>query len=266
MPTLRKFDRKVPPPLPAHRMLSRIARVDPVADLRAWDGPVKDQGSEGACTMHAGTSTKEWTVRRYLNKKFGSLVFSPQYGYAQELILQGDFPNDVGSDGNTLCEVLTKKGCCELALYPYVSGEIKRPTPEQDANAAGHKLGGYHGLTSAAVAITIMGDPVPWPVMMGFTVYESFESNEVAVTGIYNPKPGERNLGGHEMKSSGYDVGEIPTLRPVGCPPAVLFQNSWSPSWGRNGYVWVALSVLDDKDTDLKIAHEGHPWSSVLTA
>lgn len=260
MPIIRKYDRKIPAPLPAHRMLSLVSSVPPVKDLRLWDGPIKDQGSEGACTGHAGSEVKEWSVRKYL-PHFGPLLFSPQYVYVKELLKDGNFPNDDGSDGTTLCEVLTGDGSCELSVYPYVAGRIVMPTPEQDANAAKHKLGAWHGLVGSRVALSVMGDPNPWPVMMGFNVYESFESNEVATTGVYVPDPyREKSLGGHEVKSSGYDVGVNPTLRPVNCPPAILFQNSWGLNWGLKGYFWVPLSVLDASDSDLKIAHEGRPW------
>jgi C1A family cysteine protease len=94
---------------------------------------------------------------------------------------------------------------------------------------------------------------------MGFTVYSSFESDEVASTGIYNPDPStESVLGGHEVMVIGYDVGSTPSLRPAGCPPAALIMNSWGPwGWNNSGFFWAALSVLDDPSTDLKVVHSG---------
>ena len=82
----------------------------------------------------------------------------------------------------------------------------------------------------------------------------------MATTGVYNPQPGEQVLGGHEVKASGWDIGATPTLRPVGCPPAVKIQNSWGSGWGLKGYFWMPLTVLDASDTDIKIIHLGSPW------
>ena len=263
---LRKYGRKIPAPLPPNRMLSRTAPNIPlVCDLRAYDGPIKDQQNLGSCTGHAFASTIEWIFRKYYGKK---PILSPLFVYSLELIADNNFPNDDGSDGATGCAVVVHNGCCEDSLYPDASQKIMHPTPEMLANAAQWKLmgkggdGAYHGLRGSQTALSVLGDSVPWPVQMGFTVYSSFESDEVAKTGIYNPVTNEQVLGGHEVKLSGYDIGATPTLRPANCPPAVLVQNSWGESWGIGGYFWAALPVLDDSQTDLKIVHAGAKWSA----
>lgn len=259
-PSGRRYGRNPPEPLPARKMLSRVARTLPmVVDLREWGGPIKDQGEEGSCTGHAFSSAREWIARKYQKT---SPILSPQYLYAQALIAQGNFPQDAGSDGTTLCETLITKGCCEASLYPYVPGQILSPTAEQEANAALYRTGAYHGIKGSGVALSVLGDPVPWPVEIGFTVYESFEGTEIARTGIMTlPEPGERVLGGHEVVAlGGYDIGQTASLRPADCPPAVLVQNSWGEGWGIGGYFWMPLAVLDFPDTDLKITHTGKPW------
>jgi hypothetical protein len=239
-------------------MLTRAApNLPATVDLRSWDGLVKDQGSLGSCTGHAFAESAEWIWRRYFGQ---SPILSPLYVYAKELIADGNFPADDGSDGTTGCNVMIASGACEDALYPDASQTIQAPTAAMDANARQYQLGAYHGVGGSAVALSVLGDPVPWPVQMGFTVYASFESDAVASTGVYSPQPGEGVVGGHEVKASGYDVGAEPTLRPAGCPPAVLFQNSWGSGWGLAGYFWCPLAVLDDPETDLKIVHSGKPW------
>lgn len=254
----RVYNRKVPVGLPEKRMLLRTTPNLPlVVDLRAFCGPIKDQGAEGSCTAHAGTSANEWIHRKYL--KNTTIVFSPQYTYAKELILQGDFPKDTGSDGTTLCNTLITSGCCSINAYPYIAGQINQPTVAQDQDAVQYRLGAYHGLAGSQVALSVLGDSTPWPIEIGFTVYDSFESS-TGDSYIYNPFPGESQLGGHETLIVGYDIGDLPTLRPKNCPPAVLIQNSWSSAWGENGYFWMTLHVLDAGDTDLKIVHSGRPW------
>lgn len=253
------YDRHIPDPLPIHRMLyPRSTPIDVVVDTRKFCGPLKDQGNEGACTAHAGTSGFEWIDRAYFKN---TRVYSPQYTYEKELLAQGSFPDDVGSDGTTLCNTMIASGCCELALDPYVSGQIVMPTAAQDANAATHTMGAYHGLAGSSVAFSVLSDPTPWPVLMGFTVYDSFESNDTATTGVYNPDTGSESvLGGHEVLIVGYDIGDTPTLRPVNCPPAFLVQNSWGPGWAIGGFFWAPSFVLDAPGTDLKIVHSGHLW------
>jgi len=253
----RKYGRKIPAPMPAHRMLSRSDAVKDVVDLRSWCGPIKDQGQLGSCTGHAFSSGMEWIWRRYYKKE---PILSPLYIYSRELLADGNFPNDDGSTGETGCNVAIVYGCCEDSLYPDSTRNIQQPTSIMDTNAQQYRLGAYHGLNGSSSAISVIADPTPWPVEIGFTVYDSFESEEVAKTGIYNPKSGETVLGGHEVLMIGVDTGVAPTLRPANCPPAALIQNSWGTDWGIGGCFWMALSVLDDPQTDLKIAHAGHPW------
>ena len=257
-PKGHRFDRRIPPALPAHRMLTQVSTTIPQAvDLRIWAGPIKNQGNLGSCTGHAFSSAMEWIFRKYLNKQ---PVLSPLFFYAEELIEDGDFPNDNGSDGLTGCNVAVTKGTCEDSLYPDASQMIEQPTAVMVTNARQYAQGAYHGVAGSQVALSVLGDPVPWPVEIGFTVYQSFE-DDWAIPGVMPlPQPTESVLGGHEVAGIGYDVGETPSLRPAGCPPAVLIQNSWGSDWGIGGCFWMPLQVLDAPDTDIKITHAGKPW------
>ena len=65
------------------------------------------------------------------------------------------------------------------------------------------------------------------PFVFGFSVYDSFESGEVASTGIVNmPGPKEKQVGGHAVVAVGYDNA---TQR-------FTVRNSWGRSWGQKGY------------------------------
>lgn len=217
-------------------------------DLREWGGPIKDQGEEGSCTGHAFSSAREWIARRY--EKI-SPILSPQCLYAEELLASNDFPKDEGAMPRTGCQVLTALGCCETALYPYIAGQITKPTPAQIGNALKYKTGAYHRIGSLSDFLGCLADATPWPVLIGFTVYDSFMSDQVAETGIMPvPKSGEQQQGGHEVLCLGYDFSK----------QLALIQNSWGNDWGQRGYFWMPFEVIASPDTDLWMVHIGGPW------
>ncbi len=222
--------------------------IPPQIDLRSWAGPIKDQGEEGSCTGHAFSSAREWMARRY---ERSAPVLSPQFLYVEELIADKSFPNDEGAMPRTACQALTAKGCCEASLYPYSAEKFTSPTAEQEENALKYKTGAYHRVESLSDLLSCLADPTPWPVTVGFTVYESFTSDETADTGIMPvPHPSESQQGGHEVLCLGYDLPK----------QLALIQNSWGDAWGQHGYFWMPFSVIASADTDLWVVHTGGRW------
>jgi len=239
--------------------LRRMDQLAPVGDNRQWMGPIKNQGDEGSCTGHAYTSFGEWVARRYGAK---TPVFSPQFTYAEELILEGSFPDDGGAMPRSGCVVSFTYGFCEATVFPYVAGQITRPTDTQIANAATWKLiGGYHRINTADDALSTCASKMPWLFTVGFNVFKSFTDVIVGQTGVM-PIPNkdtEELLGGHEtLGGLAWDIGATPTLRPQGCPPAILIQNSWGDTWGIKGCFWMPISVLSDPDvvSDIWMMHD----------
>ena len=75
-------------------------------------------------------------------------------------------------------------------------------------------------------------------IAFGFTVYESFESQEVAKTGVVPlPSRGEKTLGGHEVLLVGYLKDQ---------PNYGLVRNSWGDGWGLGGYFLMPWAYLMD--------------------
>jgi C1A family cysteine protease len=78
-----------------------------------------------------------------------------------------------------------------------------------------------------------------YPFVFGFTVYESFESDAVAKTGVVEmPAPSEKVLGGHAVVAVGYDDS---TQR-------FIVRNSWGPGWGMGGYFTIPYAYLTDSN------------------
>ena len=75
-----------------------------------------------------------------------------------------------------------------------------------------------------------------FPFVVGFTVYTSFESQQVAQTGVV-PMPDLQNetvLGGHAVLVVGYDDSE----------QRFILRNSWGPGWGMAGYFTMPYAYL----------------------
>jgi hypothetical protein len=228
--------------------LSRTQPWPIKVDYSSNCGNVLDQGQYGSCTGHAGTGVAEWIARRYLNL---DLAFSPAYLYDEERILEGTFPQDAGAQMRTICKALVKKGIALSADYPYTAGDLTTPPSVALELSAWKKLGAYHRLNAVDDVISCLGNSTPWPVLLGFTVYESFESDIVTHTGIMPiPQPNESVLGGHAVFAMGYDLDQ----------QRVLCRNSWGADWGISGNFWMPMAVVDDASTDKWIIHLGGPW------
>ncbi len=78
-----------------------------------------------------------------------------------------------------------------------------------------------------------------YPFVFGFTVYESFESAQVAQTGVAPmPAPNEQVLGGHAVVAVGYDDAS----------QRFIIRNSWGDAWGMKGYFTFPYAYLTDSN------------------
>jgi Papain family cysteine protease len=74
-----------------------------------------------------------------------------------------------------------------------------------------------------------------YPFVFGFTVYDCFESAEMAKTGMLEmPTPGEGSIGGHAVLAVGYDDKA----------QRFMIRNSWGAKWGIKGYFTMPYSYL----------------------
>ncbi len=213
-------------PLPTH------------VDLRPNMPKVYNQLTLGSCTANAIAGALE-----YDRMKQGLDVWTPSrlLIYYMERSMEGTIDSDAGAAIRDGVKVVNKLGCCPEFSWPY---EIARFTEEPPssvfADAKQHPAIKYESVHQDVRSIkTALA--AGFPVIFGFTVYESFESDAVAKTGIVPmPAKHERALGGHAVLAVGYDD-------PLGhYDGKFIVRNSWGDSWGDKGYFYMPYGVLDN--------------------
>jgi C1A family cysteine protease len=167
---------------------------------------VFDQGQEGSCTANAGCSAFS------ILKNVPQTVFSRQFLYRMERNIEGTPFEDSGANMRDIGKALAQFGVCEEPFMPYTQANMfANPSSAAVSNAAQHKIASYarvDGLQGIKQTLALKQKPV----LIGFDVYESFESDAVASTGVM-PVPNtkkEQQLGGHAVLVVGYIDGDLP--------------------------------------------------------
>ena len=78
-----------------------------------------------------------------------------------------------------------------------------------------------------------------FPFVFGFQVFESFESQEVASSGIMPmPQANEKIVGGHAVLAVGFDEKK----------QIFIIRNSWGNKWGNKGYFTMPYEFINNTD------------------
>jgi C1A family cysteine protease len=205
-------------------------------DLRSKCSPVDDQGNLGSCTGNGIAGVLEYLVNKAGQRP---IDISRLFIYYGEREIERTIPQDAGAMIRDGIKVCAKLGACLETLWPYkVSKFAQKPPPKAYADAAKRKIAAYVRITSLNTLRASLADG--FPVVFGFAVYESFESDQVARTGFV-PMPDTANdaqLGGHCVVAVGYHDES----------KRVLCRNSWGADWGIGGYFWLPYDYVSDRD------------------
>lgn len=205
-------------------------------DLRPMFPPCYDQGQLGSCSANAAAGAMEYEQRRQ-----GLPQFMPSrlFIYYQERSLEGTIPWDAGATIRDSIRALNRWGAPPETDWPYDITKFADQPPTAAYVA---------GLLDTAVKYERVAQDLAGIretlqsklcINFGFTVYESFESDEVAQTGIVPiPASGEATVGGHAVLI----VGDIPSEN------RFIVRNSWGTSWGMDGYCVFPYDYLLNED------------------
>ncbi len=211
------------------------ARLPARADLRPGCSPVEDQGPLGSCTGNAIAGAVEFLERkngvRFVN-------VSRLFIYYNERVLEHTTRSDSGAMIRDGIKTVVKQGVCSERKWPYVIAKFTvKPPVECYREALDHQVTSYQRILTVDEMRACLARGFPF--VFGFTVYESFQSQQVAQTGVVSlPQPGERVVGGHAVLAVGYDD---PHRR-------FIVRNSWGARWGMRGYFTLPYDYLANRD------------------
>jgi len=208
-----------------------LQALPPSVDLRDGCPPVEDQLALGSCTSFAAGA-----AIRFARKKQGlpdfvtSHLFLYYNSRRQKTVDSGAYLRDVMKSASRL-------GDCPELEWPYVIDHFDVHPPilcYQDA-LKDRVLSYQRVIRSLDQMKGCLASG--WPFVLGFSVYESFESAQVAQTGVVPmPGPNEAVLGGHAIVCVGY----------MDDKQQFIFRNSWG-NWADKGYGYIPYAYLMNK-------------------
>ena len=208
-------------------------KINPkLVDLRSYCSPIENQGSLGSCTGQSIAGAIE-----LLNKRGGKPNdVSRLFIYYYERVLLGTVNYDSGAYIRDGIKATNKYGASLESRWPYDIRKYKQePVTEAKTDALNRKVTRYERVEDFNGCIDALSNG--YPVVMGFYVYESFMSKNVAKTGImpYPNTKREKLLGGHAVLLVGYNKTK----------KVFIVRNSWGTNWGDNGYFYMPFDVVN---------------------
>ena len=210
-----------------------VRQLPKSVDLRPGCPPVYDQGQLGSCTANAIGGALEFAQIK--EKQANPFTPSRLFIYYNERVIEHTVDSDSGAQIRDGVKSVHKLGAPPETDWPYDINKFSQKPPEQAfTDAKNYQAILYQRLTPTLGQLKgclASG----FPFVFGFTVYESFESQEVAKTGhVGMPLSGEKQLGGHAVLCVGYQDSS----------QTFIVRNSWGATWGIKGYFTMPYPYL----------------------
>ena len=203
-------------------------------DLREKMPAMYDQGQLGDCVGNsiAAACQYDWMTKKQWNDLMPSRLFL----YYNVRVVENSVASDAGMSISDAFRSLNKTGICREDLWPYdIAKFADKPTSACYSNCKLHKAFSYYSVDQNLNSIKQSLNN-GFPVVIGISVYDSFESEAVATNGIVPmPQPSESNLGGHCVMIVGYQDST----------KQFIVRNSWGSSWGLSGYFYLPYEYID---------------------
>ena len=218
------------------RFLHEEGKVTKV-DLRQYCPGVYDQGELGSCTANAIAGVYEFDMM----KEKEDNIFTPSrlFIYYNERKMEGSISSDAGAEIRDGIKSVNKVGVCDEKEWPYDISKFTNEPPQKLYDESKHHLTVKYQRVTQDIKHFKECLHQGFPFVFGFVVYESFETQEVASTGLMPmPEKHEKVLGGHAIMAVGYDDEK----------KVFIIRNSWADTWGDAGYFTMPYEFITNPD------------------
>jgi C1A family cysteine protease len=233
------------PDLPDHRdhtfaaPVQVLTELPPKVDLRPQcPTTVYAQLQLGSCTGNAIAGAVEFDL---LKQKKEDFIPSRLFIYYNEREIEGSIDQDAGAMIRDGIKSVANLGVCPETEWPYDINKFTEKPSEQCYKDALKTRAQSYSRVSRSLNQMKGCLASGYPFVFGFSVYESFESDDVTKSGIV-PMPGPASkdglLGGHAVLAVGYDDSQS----------RFIVRNSWGDKWGIKGYFTIPYAYLLDEN------------------
>lgn len=207
-------------------------------DLRADCATVMDQGKLGACTAF-GTVEMVHFVRK--KQKQQDFTPSPLFTYYTTRQIENSVNRDAGAMVRNAIKSAVLYGVVQEEKWNYDITKFKvKPNPGVYAEALKHQTLKYHRINDGVIRDMQQCLFEGYPFTFGAALFASFESAEVATSGIVPiPRTGEWQVGGHCMLCVGWKVLDGRNY--------FIIQNSWGTDWGDKGFCYIPFEYMGNR-------------------
>lgn len=211
----------------------RAVRLPRQVDLRPFCPPVMNQGELGCCTGHGTTAALRYLM---LKNNKPDIPLSRLQNYYDARAIENCIGEDAGAEIRDNIKAAAALGVARETYWPYdIPRFAERPPPQAYDNALHFQALKYERVAISAACLK-QALARGLPVIIGVSLYESFESAKVERSGVV-PMPKlktESLIGGHCMLVVGYGQrAEHFTVR-----------NSWGDDWGDRGDCYLPYRYL----------------------
>lgn len=211
----------------------KAIRLPAKVDLRDSCPPVMNQGNLGSCVAHGTTSALRHVL---IAAGKEDTPLSRLQLYYDGRVVEGTVREDSGLEIRDAIKCAAKIGVGHESLWRYqISRFMRRPPKKVYADAPNFNAISYERVDVDVKAIK-RALASGLPVIIGVSLYDSFEGDDVSQTGVV-PMPNlsrEQMIGGHCMLIVGYGQRS-------GC---FTVRNSWGADWGDGGDCYMPEKYL----------------------